>query len=51
VLLIHLDHFPQFAKRCPEPWAALAECSAWINWLKLKEDNPPVLALSFDSRA
>ena len=41
----HLDHFPQFAKKCPEQWAALAECSAWVNWLKLEEGKAPVLAL------
>jgi hypothetical protein len=50
VVLIQLDHFAYFVKHCPEQYAALVECTAWVNWLKLEEGKPPVLALSFDSR-
>ena len=37
-------------RRCPEQYADLVECSAWVNWLKLEDGKPPVIALSFDSR-
>ena len=37
-------------KRCPEQYEELVEGCAWVNWLKLEDGKPPVLALSFDGR-
>jgi hypothetical protein len=29
---LRLDHVRDFRRRCPEQYAALIECSAFVNW-------------------
>ena len=36
-----------FRLRCPEQYAALVECSAFVNWRRAVADEPPVVALAF----
>jgi hypothetical protein len=48
VLVLCLNNVKDFAARCPEQYAALIECSAFVNWRRLDMSGTPVLALSFD---
>ena len=47
VATIHLDEADEFASRCPKQFAALVECTAFVNWRRIERAAPPVLALSF----
>jgi RNAse (barnase) inhibitor barstar len=47
VVVLQLEHVGDFARRCPEQYAAIIECSAFVNWRKLEIGEPAVLALSF----
>jgi len=35
------------AKRCPEQYSAIVECSAFVNWRRIQKGYPAILALSF----
>ena len=47
VVTIQFAAAAEFARRCPDQYAALVECSAFVNWRRLAKNEPPVLALSF----
>ena len=47
VVVLELDDVAAFARRCPEQYAALIECAAFVNWRRIKTGEPAVLALSF----
>jgi hypothetical protein len=47
VLTLRLDSVKDFQKRCPEQYAALVECAAFVNWRRNDTDEPSVIALSF----
>ena len=47
VLTIELANVKQFRSRCPEQYSALIECAAFVNWRRIEEGQPSVLALSF----
>jgi hypothetical protein len=47
VLTLHLDGVDEFAARCPEQYAALVECAAFVNWRRSSEGAGAVLALAF----
>jgi RNAse (barnase) inhibitor barstar len=47
VLLLHLDNVKSFRQRCPEQYAAIVECAAFVNYQREKTGKDPVLALSF----
>lgn len=47
VVTIQLDNIEDFRLRCPEQYAALIECAAFVNWRSIKVGDPAVLALSF----
>ena len=47
VLVLHLERGRDFATRCPEIYAALIECSAFVNYRRLEIGEGPVLCLSF----
>jgi hypothetical protein len=47
IVTLHLEEATEFAQRCPEPYAALVECSAFVNWRRVDRGLPPILALSF----
>jgi Barstar (barnase inhibitor) len=50
VVVIELEHFDDFALRCPDLYAAVVECSAFVNWRRIDTGQPAVLALSFYKR-
>lgn len=47
VLTLQLDEGRAFAARCPEQYAGLIECSAFVNWRRIEAGGRPILALSF----
>jgi len=46
-LTLQLDHVREFRRKCPEQYAALIECSAFVNWRRNESKESSVLALSF----
>jgi Barstar (barnase inhibitor) len=47
VLVLQLEHVADFARRCPEQYAAIVECAAFVNYRRNDLGNTAVLALSF----
>jgi hypothetical protein len=47
VVTLHLEHVAEFARRCPEQYDALVECSAFVNFRRIEMGEPAVLALAF----
>jgi RNAse (barnase) inhibitor barstar len=47
IVLLKVLNSRDFAKRCPEQFAALNECSAFVNWRRREQGNAPVLALAY----
>jgi RNAse (barnase) inhibitor barstar len=47
IVLLKLVNAKDFAKRCPEQFGALNECSAFVNWRRREQGSAPVLALSY----
>lgn len=50
VVTLQLDHFTEFAQRCPELYQAIVECAAFVNYRRLECGQAAVLALSFYRR-
>jgi len=48
VVVIQLDEVDDFAKRCPNQYRAVIECSAFVNFRRLDVGEPAVIALSFE---
>ncbi|MBN9517362.1 barstar family protein [bacterium] len=46
-LTLQLDGVTAFAARCPEQYAALVECVAFVNWRRTTAGEGAVLALSY----
>jgi Barstar (barnase inhibitor) len=47
VVTLHLAHVDDFISRCPDLYAAIVECSSFVNWRLAEQNLPPVIALSF----
>ena len=47
VLVLALEDAKGLATRCPDIYAALIECSAFVNHRRLELGDPPVITLSF----
>jgi hypothetical protein len=47
VLTLQLDEGRVFAQRCPEQYAALIECAAFVNWRRIETGARPIVTLSF----
>lgn len=47
VVVIQLQNVKEFSVRCPEQYAAIVECSAFVNHRRIVISQEPVLALSF----
>ena len=47
VVVLHLDFVDEFSARCPEIFAAIVECAAFVNLRRTEMGEEPVLALSF----
>jgi len=41
-----IDNAQDFKARCPELFADLVECAAFVNWRCIEAGDPPVLALA-----
>jgi len=48
VLTIEIEDVDALKRQCPEQYAALIECSAFVNWRRIEQGLSAVLALSFD---
>ncbi|MCP4168447.1 MAG: barstar family protein [Chloroflexi bacterium] len=48
ILVLKLSDASDLASRCPEIYAAIVECSAFVNYRKIEAGEPAVLALSFN---
>ena len=46
-LTMQLEHIDDFARRCPEQYEAIIECAAFVNWSRMEQGWPAVLALTF----
>ena len=46
VLTLQLAGAAEFAERCPEQYAAVVECSAFVNWRRIEAGQRPIVALS-----
>lgn len=47
VVTLQLENVKDFRQRCPELYAKIIECSAFVNWRRIENGEQPVLALSF----
>jgi hypothetical protein len=47
VVTLQVEHAGEFAKRFPELYAALIECSAFVNYRLVEQGHPPTLALAW----
>jgi RNAse (barnase) inhibitor barstar len=41
-----IEHARDLKARCPELFAALIECAAFVNWRRIESGEPAVLALA-----
>ena len=48
-LTLSLLNIKHLQESCPDIYSALVECSAFVNWRRVKNSEPPVLALAFDA--
>jgi RNAse (barnase) inhibitor barstar len=46
-LTLQLNGANEFARRCPEQFAALLDSVAFVNWRRIEDGKPAVLALSY----
>ncbi len=47
VLTVELENVKPFMARCSEQYAAIIECSAFVNWRRIERGLPAVIALSY----
>ena len=47
VLTLVIENAAAFRARCPEQFAALVEDAAFVNWRRIEQGAPAVLALAF----
>jgi len=47
VLTLQLENVSDFASRCPELYAAVVECAAFVNWRRIEQGENAVVALSY----
>lgn len=47
VAVIHFSHMVDFTARCPDLYAAIVECSAFVNFRRIELGDEAVLAISF----
>jgi hypothetical protein len=46
-VVLQLANVSDFARRCPEQYEAIIECTAFVNWRKIEIGESAVLTLSF----
>ena len=47
VLTLQLDEGKAFRDRCPDLYAAIVECAAFVNWRRLEMGQRAIIALAF----
>ena len=47
VVVLQLEGVDKFAQCCPEQYAAVIECAAFVNWRRIEKGDAAVLALSY----
>lgn len=47
IVTLQIEHTDDFARRCPEQYEAIIECAAFVNWRRIENGDPAILALSF----
>ena len=47
VVLLHVDHANDFAKRCPEPFSAMVDGVAFVNWRRSQDGESALIALAY----
>ena len=47
VLTLQLDAINDFPNRCPEQYAALIECAAFVNWRRIEVGERLIITLAF----
>lgn len=47
VLVLDLEDVSDLARRCPEIYEAIVECSAFVNYRRIVVGEAPILALSY----
>jgi hypothetical protein len=50
VVTLQLDGVDEFAVRCPDLFAGLVDCAAFVNWRRSSRGEPAVLALAYYKR-
>jgi hypothetical protein len=48
MVTLQLDNVDEFAANHPQQYAAIIECTAFVNWRRIETGHEPVLALSFN---
>jgi hypothetical protein len=51
ILVLRIDEPFEFRRRCPEQYAALVECTAFVNFRRVQIGETPVLALLLVGRS
>jgi hypothetical protein len=47
VLGLEIEDAGHLKREHPEQYDAIVECAAFVNWRRIEQGSPPVLALSF----
>ena len=47
VVVLQLENAKDFSNRCPEQYAAIVECSAFVNYRLVEKDLEPLVTLAF----
>jgi hypothetical protein len=47
ILTLEIHDVTAFSVRCPEQFESLLDCAAFVNWRRLEQREPVVLALSY----
>ncbi len=47
ILVLQIDHFEQLKHHRPDVVDVIVECAAFVNWRRLEQNTPAVIALSF----
>lgn len=47
VVVLQLENAKDFSVRCPEQYAAIVECSAFVNYRRIIKKLEPLLSLAF----
>ncbi|NNE00267.1 MAG: barnase inhibitor [Pirellulaceae bacterium] len=45
--VLQLDNAASFRARCPEQYAAIVECSSFVNWRNVESGFEPLIYLAF----